>query len=520
MAFGITENGYENKPLETVKTEIEDDLKASIDPGINVTASSVLGQLIGVFSAAVAELWDVGEAVYAAWDPDQSTGESLDSLSSLTGTIREAATKSTVTATVNLNNGTTLPAGSQASVDGDSSAIFQTLEDVTNSSGVPADFDVEMESTETGPIVANAGTLTVIVTPVSGWNSITNDADATLGEDEETDADLRLRRVEELRATGSASVEALKADISTVADVEEVVIFENTALTTDVDGVPGKAFEAVVLGGEDADIAEQIFNSKSAGIEAYGTTTETVTDSQGFDHTIKFTRPTEKTMMVEIFTTIDADEFPSDGADQIKQAVVDRADELQGIGDDVILTKYYGAINGISGVADVTTLKFYDNATLGSEVLAETNFATHTKWSETGDWDLTAGTYALYTHSTGTGSLTQLSTDFATALTGNRWYKLQYTISNVTGSTPTAIVTTGIAHEAVTIPMTTGTQTAYVYTKASPGDFVITVTSTSAASFRFDDVTLKRITSATGNYTVGSREIALVEFERIAVVTS
>lgn len=520
MTFGLNSTGFNAKALEDVKTEIEDSLKADIDPAINVSANSVLGQLIGVFSGAAAEIWEVLQAVYAARDPDQATGESLDALGTLTGSLRRAATPSTVTATVNLNNGTTLPIGSQAYVAGNTAAVFQTTEEVSNTSGIAANFSVAMESVDTGEVVANAGTLTEILTPVSGWNSITNAADATLGSDEETDAAYRLRRDQELRGLGAGSVSALRSDVLSVDSVEEVFVYENTSLVTDGDGLPGKSFEVVVLGGTAADVAAQIFETKPAGIETYGTTSEVVTDSQGFNHTIYFTRPTEKIILVEVFASVTEADYPVDGDDQIRTNILALADEELGIGDDIIVSRYYDPIFSVSGVDDVTTLKFYDNATLGSEVLSETAFTTVLKWSESGDWDLTAGAYALYTHSSGTGSLTQVSGDFASALSGNRWCKFTYTISNVTGSTPTGVITTGIGLETTDLDLSAGTHTVYVFTKASPGDFVITITSTSACSFRMDDVTLKMITQASGNYTVASRAIADLESTRIAVVTS
>lgn len=516
MAFGVNEEGFNIKPLETVKSEIEDQLKADIDPGINVSATSVLGQLIGVFSAKASELWEVGQAIYAAFDPEAASGTSLDNLSSLTGTLRNPASKSTVTATVSLNNGTTLPAGSKASVSGDPTAIFVTLEAVTNSSGFADDFDVNMESEETGPIVANSGTLTEIVTPVAGWTAITNLLDAELGSDIETDSALRLRREQELRATGAASVEALKADVSALDDVEEVIVYENTTLTTDGDGIPGKAFEVLVLGGDDQEIADQIFASKAAGIEAHGSETETVTDSQGFDHTIKFTRPTEKTLLVEVFLT-ETDDYPADGDNQVKTNINTMADADLGIGDDVIISRFYEPIFDVSGVEDVTTLRIYDNSTLGSEVLSETNFATHANWDVTGDMTDNTGA-AVYTHSAGSGTLTQQSANFASAATGNRWYKFSYTVSGATG-TNSATITTAFAHEATSLTLTNGVQTTYVFSKSTPGNFVISATSTSGG-FTIDDVTLKAVTQASGNYSITARQIADIDTDRIIVVST
>lgn len=514
--YGITDEGFEIKPLETIKTEIEDSLKANIDPGLNTSATSVTGQFVGVVAAAASEVWEALQATHSSFDPEQASGLFLDFLSSLTGTLREAATKSTVTATVSLTNGTTLPIGSQAYVSGDIAAIFTTIEEVSNTSGITANVSVQMEALSTGPTVANAGTLTVISTPVSGWNSITNAEAAVAGVDQEVDSALRLRREQELRATGAASVEALLADIVTVSGVEEARIFENTTLVTDGDGIPGKAFEALVLGGTDAAVASQIFLSKAAGIQAYGTTLNTVTDTQGFTHQIDFTRPTEKTILFRVELTKDTT-YPSDGDSQVKTNINTQADADLGIGDSIIVSRYYDPVFSVAGVTDVTVLKAFDTATLEAQNLNETAFTTHAKWDTTGDMTDTTGA-GVYTHSTGVGTLTQTSANMALAGTASRWYKFSYTVSGSTGDCA-AVVTTAFAREQTALNLTAGTNTTYIFSAAAPGSFIISATST-AGGFTIDDVSLKAVTAASGNYTVTSRSIALVDANRVAVIAT
>lgn len=514
MAYGIGLDGFNRKPLETIKQEVEDSLKANIDPALNTTASSVLGQIIGILSSKISELWEVSQGVYNGFDPDAAEGENLDEVASITGTIRNPATKSTVTATININNGVTVPAGSIASVDGNPSARFVTLTDVENISGIPADFDVDMESEETGPIVANAATLTVIETPVSGWNTITNDLDAELGSDIESDADLRLRRDEELRAQGRATFEALRSALLALDGVEEILLFENDTLTTDVNGVPGKAFEAVVLGGATQDIVDKIFEYKPIGIESFGDVSGTATDSQGNTHDIDFSRPDEVDIFIDVDVTIDPDLFPSTGEEDIATAVAELCDTNFSIGDDIIVSQLYAPAFSISGVTDVTSILVYDASSLGSESLNETNFATHVKWDVTGDFTDNTGA-AVYTHSAGSGTLTQTSANLAVAGVASRFYKFVYTVSSSTGAC-SANITTSFANESQSLTLTNGTHTLYFFSADTPANFVISATSTSGG-FTLDDLTLKILNTASGNYTVDAREIALVDTSRIGI---
>jgi len=300
MSYGVTPTGFVDKPIETILSEIEADQKAAFGDTFDVSAQSPAGQFNGVIATALRELWEVAQAVYAAVDPDASTDDALTQVSTITGTVRQAATKSTVTATVNLDAGVTLAAGAVASVSGSPDARFVTLADATNSGGAPADVAVEMEAEDVGVVVANSGTLTVIETPSTGWNTITNALDATLGEEIEADEDLRTRREAELRRTGAAAVDAVKADIGDVADVTGVTVFENDTDSTDADGVPPHSLECVVLGGAANDIAQAIWDSIAGGVQAYGGTSGTAVDDDGASRTVYFSRPAEVPIYIDV----------------------------------------------------------------------------------------------------------------------------------------------------------------------------------------------------------------------------
>jgi uncharacterized phage protein gp47/JayE len=335
--------------------------QAEINPQVNTSATSILGQLNGIFASKLNEVWDVAHSVYSSFDPDQAEGAALTQLAALTGTVRRAATKSTVTLTVNLNAGVTLPAGSIASVTGAATRRFVTLADATNSGGSPANVSVEAEAEETGPVVGSAGTIEEIETPFSGWNTVTNAADADLGQDEETDAELRLRREQDIRRTGSGAPDAIRADVLAVDDVAYARVFENTSDVTDGDGLPPHSIEVLVLGGDDTEIAQAIWDSKPAGIATHGSDSDTATDSLSNTHTIEFSRPTEIDIYLDFHVTINTDAllgsvYPGDGDDQIKDAVAVFWQQNKTIGDDVILSQLYPSILAIDGVLDVTAI--------------------------------------------------------------------------------------------------------------------------------------------------------------------
>jgi hypothetical protein len=176
--YGVTSTGFVKKNLEIIKEEINQDfrdgIRSTLDTGaekFNLLATSVAGQLIGVFADRLREIWDVDQAVYGAMYPDSATGAALDQVASITGARRLAATKSTVTLDrLYIDNGVTIPVGSVVSV-GATGARFVTLVAVTNSSGAPATVSTTAESEDTGVIVGYAGTIDTIQTPVSGWSA-------------------------------------------------------------------------------------------------------------------------------------------------------------------------------------------------------------------------------------------------------------------------------------------------------------------------------------------------------------
>jgi uncharacterized phage protein gp47/JayE len=301
MSFGLTPEGFVPKSLEDVLNDVVTRQRADLGPDIDTSPFSVLGQLNGVFASKLVELWESGQELYDALDPDMASGVQQDALYSLTNTLRRDAKKSTVVATVNLSAATTIAAGDAvASVQGNPVARFVNVEPMLNPGGAPANVSVLFES-EVGPVVANATTLNVIETFIAGWNSITNAEDAALGSFVETDAAYRIRRLAELAAAGGGTVNGIRADLSRLPDVVAVAVLENVTDVTTADGLPPHSIEAIVRGGDAQAIGESIATNKVGGIQTHGTEPPVeVVDEQGETYEIYFSRPDEVTVFLAI----------------------------------------------------------------------------------------------------------------------------------------------------------------------------------------------------------------------------
>jgi hypothetical protein len=172
MAFGVTPSGFVRKTLAEIKKEIEDDQRNNINSGLNLTSTSVFGQINGIMSAQLDELWQLAQAVYSSQYPDSASAAALDDVANLVGVTRLPAAKSSVTLTLNLAAGVTVPLGSEVSLSG-TGQRFLTTAAVTNAAAFSTNVTVAAEAQDDGPVEAAAQSIDTIETPVTGWSSKT-----------------------------------------------------------------------------------------------------------------------------------------------------------------------------------------------------------------------------------------------------------------------------------------------------------------------------------------------------------
>lgn len=239
----------------------------------------------------------------------------------------------------------------------DGGAVIITITETTK--GYLPFADIQMASEEPGAFQAPANSLTVIITPIGGINSATNLFDADVGSDLESDSDLKIRRSQNLQRSGTATISGIRAKVLEVENVDQVLVVENVEEIV-VDGRPPKSFETYVLGGANQDIADAIFTAKPAGIEAFGSITESVTDSEGVPHDISFSRPVELDIWIIInidknTDPIEGNIYPVDGDAQVETKILEFVQGFR-IGQDVIVNRLYTPINEVAGVIGIEIL--------------------------------------------------------------------------------------------------------------------------------------------------------------------
>lgn len=206
----------------------------------------------------------------------------------------------------------------------------------------------EVIADKSGPIESEVNSLTNILTPQLGWDSVRNPLPASSGRDVETDEELRLRFRDTKFERASSTVDAIYSGLISLAGVEQVVVYENDSDITDSKGIPSHSFLPIILGGLSSEIGQAIWENKPMGIKSFGDTTAVIYDSQGFAHNIAFKRPDPVPVYIAINLTKDPT-YPGSGDADIRSALVAFFQANMRIGDDVIYSRLYTPINSVKG---------------------------------------------------------------------------------------------------------------------------------------------------------------------------
>ncbi len=215
-------------------------------------------------------------------------------------------------------------------------------------------------SEEFGKVVLPAGSITEIVTTVSGFESCSNLSSPTYGRLRETDIEFRQSYLQKIASRSSMMLESIvSAILENVENVESASAYENDSSEPDDYGRPPHTIEVVVDGGADVDIAAQILKAKAAGIGTHGDVEVDVPDMFGGVIKVRFNRPEDVYVWLSVHITKNpAQALPPNYADLIKEAIVLKAMELNA-GDPVLTQDFFTDIKAkCSGLAYIDISAF------------------------------------------------------------------------------------------------------------------------------------------------------------------
>lgn len=327
MTFGVTTAGFVRKTALDVQTELQDGYVAAFG-NVQTDAASVNGNKIAIHGDQVGKVWEILEQSYDAGFIDSATDSQLDRFGAFINRARLAPSYSVVDLILEGTPGTVIAVGSTVS-DGliDWSLLTSITIDTSGSTSAQA------SPASVGPTIALAGSITTIKSAVSGWLTVRNPTDAVPGRAVEGATSYRRRLKGAFRTGDSAAAQALQASLLRISDVSEAVIIENRSDFV-VDTRPAHSFEAVVRGGSDADIILVLYAQAAAGGQQLGTRQYDITDRFGNPQTVRFSRPTERSVYLTV-TYATRGTFPSDGEASMRSIVLAYGNALL-LGQDVV----------------------------------------------------------------------------------------------------------------------------------------------------------------------------------------
>lgn len=313
MAEVDVRTGFSATPLADWLEDFNGAARRAFGDDVDLSPETLLGQLNGIWSQYGVQFDEKLLAVANGSSFQRAVGVQLDDQNSIHNIGRRQAERSEVVATLGGAAGTVVPAGTRASTT--TGADFRSKAAATI--GTAGTVNTTFEAVDTGPVEAAIGTLTRLIDVVTGLETITNAAAATLGKNVESDATYRARSAEEREANAQSSVESVRAAVLLVEGVTACAITENkTAADVTVKGstIVARGLLAIVTGGENAAVVAAIESKLPAGTET-GDGSVTVGDTE-------FQRSTDVPIQVTVDITRGAT-FPGDGLLLINDAIVD-----------------------------------------------------------------------------------------------------------------------------------------------------------------------------------------------------
>lgn len=258
--------------------------------GINIGPTTQDGQAIGIYAQALQDIKGVVVSVYNSRDINQCAGVQLDQL--VFWTARQGGTFTQQQLSITVSGACTLPG-----LDQTAQPVF-TYQDpqgnqyqlvATQYPSVAGTYSYLFQAALPGAVSSALNTITVPVNTVVQVTAVNNPTTwTTLGEDEETDFNFRLRALVSTAIASQGFFDSLFAVLGAVPQATKIQVYENLLDTVSpnarcaVAGVPAHGIWAIVQGSAaPAAIAQAIYTQRSLGSNMRGAQSFQITTKQG-----------------------------------------------------------------------------------------------------------------------------------------------------------------------------------------------------------------------------------------------
>lgn len=322
----ITVNGVVSVDTSDILSDVQTAWINAFGGSLSLDATTPQGRMIEIQTAERKLSLEMAQLVAGQINPYYATGQFLDADASIFGVERIGATNTIVYGEIAGVPQTVIAPGFRAkTAAGD---VFETRQQVTISAngsvaGVP------FYSVETGAVPCAAGALDTIVSVTPGVETVNNPSSPIeIGTDQESDTAFRTRMIGSRYAAATSLPGAVKSALNKINGVVDYWFYNNgdgeTVTVAGVD-IPAHSIALVIQGGADEEIAQALFNTRSAGCGftaiAGQSTTVNITDQVGaftMNYPVTFNRPTA--IPIDVAVQVKRNTYPG-SADELTAAV-------------------------------------------------------------------------------------------------------------------------------------------------------------------------------------------------------
>lgn len=283
----VDASGFKAATFVEIKDALINSLKSIYGDDIDVSDASADGQYIMSQALLINNIYRTLESMQKNLSIASASGTFLDTLANLSGITRYAATQSTAWVyikNISASDVTTASlvlkdtAGNQwvwlnkLALDGTYKVTFKagktTLIEVTCKETGAISALGSGDSQPTFESTSNRGAINTVV----GLTSLIacQCDDATLGEEEESDSELRSRRIRSFGRASQTLAESLQASLYNIPTVKDVLMYVNSSneAATPITGltIEPHSIATVVAQTSDVDIKNQVFNTLYYGL--------------------------------------------------------------------------------------------------------------------------------------------------------------------------------------------------------------------------------------------------------------
>lgn len=334
LAATVSTLGISAPTYDEVLSSLKASFRLIYGADVYLEADSQDGQLLAIFARAIHDCNQTAVAVYNSYSPATAQGAALSNQVRLNHLVRLAATNSQVNVQLTGVAGSIITKGVVGDVAGNKWDLPDTVV-------IPPGGTILVTATaqQPGAIKAAIGTVTNIITPSRGWQSVTNPTSAAVGNAVETDAELRVRQLVSPAGRSTTILEGLTSALLALPGVNYAVVYENDTGVADANGIPAHSIAVVVEGGDSQQIADTIYRKKTPGCGTYGTTTINTLDPLGNSVPINFFVPALEPLAVEVRIVVNTFYTAAIG-EQIQRSMVDYVTALK-VGEDIEIPRLY-----------------------------------------------------------------------------------------------------------------------------------------------------------------------------------